>query len=111
MGNYLKQIYKISSANYQTLKETGSLTYNGKTYKYDPNNLYLIENNLTDDYVLTGGGGSKLISELSVKHASTADKATEADTATNADSATKAATADLASRVSMYSPTNTANPV
>lgn len=87
MGNYLKQIYKISSANYQTLKETGSLTYNGKTYKYDPNNLYLIENNLTDDYVLTGGGGSKLISELSVKHASTADSA---ETAAKANEASEA---------------------
>lgn len=90
MGNYLKQIYKISSANYQTLKETGSLTYNGKTYKYDPNNLYLIENNLTDDYVLTGGGGSKLISELSVKHASTASTADSAETAAKANEASEA---------------------
>lgn len=111
MGNYLKQIYKISSANYQTLKETGSLTYNGKTYKYDPNNLYLIENNLTDDYVLTGGGGSKLISELSVKHASTADKATEAESAANAETANNATNANLASHVQAFSPSNSSTPV
>lgn len=65
----LNKIFKISSTDFATLKETGQITKAGVTYKYDPDNLYLIENNLTDDYVLLGAGGSKLESELSVKKA------------------------------------------
>lgn len=65
----LNKIFKISSTDFATLKENGEITKAGVTYKYDPDNLYLIENNLTDDYVLLGGGGSKLESELSVKKA------------------------------------------
>lgn len=65
----LNKIFKISSTDFATLKEQGQITKAGVTYKYDPDNLYLIENNLTDDYVLLGGGGSKLESELSVKKA------------------------------------------
>lgn len=74
----LNKIFKISSTDFATLKETGQITKAGVTYKYDPDNLYLIENNLTDDYVLLGAGGSKLESELSVKHADTADVANDA---------------------------------
>ena len=80
----LNKIFKISSTDFATLKETGQITKAGVTYKYDPDNLYLIENNLTDDYVLLGAGGSKLESELSVKYADTANMA---DYATNASSA------------------------
>ena len=65
----LNKIFKISSTDFATLKENGEITKAGVTYKYDPDNLYLIENNLTDDYVLLGAGGSKLESELSVKKA------------------------------------------
>ena len=65
----LNKIFKISSTDFATLKKTGQITKAGVTYKYDPDNLYLIENNLTDDYVLLGAGGSKLESELSVKKA------------------------------------------
>lgn len=65
----LNKIFKISSTDFATLKENGEITKAGVTYKYDPDNLYLIENNLTDDYVLLGGGGNKLESELSVKKA------------------------------------------
>ena len=72
----LNKIFKISSTDFATLKETGQITKAGVTYKYDPDNLYLIENNLTDDYVLLGAGGSKLESELSVKKAVSADSAT-----------------------------------
>ena len=58
----LNKIFKISSTDFATLKENGEITKAGVTYKYDPDNLYL-------DYVLLGGGGSKLESELSVKKA------------------------------------------
>lgn len=71
MSEYLNKIIKINSSDYATLKSNGSITKSGVTYTYDSNNLYLIENNLTDDYVLLGGGGSKKESELSVNYAKT----------------------------------------
>lgn len=71
MSEYLNKIIKINSSDYATLKSNGSITKSGVTYTYDSNNLYLIENNLTDDYVLLGGGGSKKESELSVSYAKT----------------------------------------
>lgn len=81
----LNKIFKISSTDFATLKETGQITKAGVTYKYDPDNLYLIENNLTDDYVLLGAGGSKLESELSVKYADTANMADDATHASRAE--------------------------
>lgn len=77
----LNKIFKISSTDFATLKETGQITKAGVTYKYDPDNLYLIENNLTDDYVLLGAGGSKLESELSVKKAVSADAVIDCESA------------------------------
>ena len=71
MSEYLNKIIKINSSDYATLKSNGSITKSGVTYTYDSNNLYLIENNLTDDYVLLGGGGSKKESELSVSYSKT----------------------------------------
>lgn len=89
MSEYLNKIIKINSSDYATLKSNGSITKSGVTYTYDSNNLYLIENNLTDDYVLLGGGGSKKESELSVSYAKTSGACSgNSATATTATTAT-----------------------
>lgn len=102
MSEYLNKIIKINSSDYNTLKTNGSITKSGVTYTYDPTNLYLIENDLTDDYVLLGGGGSKLESELNVKSAKTATTATNASYATNASTASSASNLTISDLRSSY---------
>lgn len=60
----LNNIIKINGTDYNTLKNSGTLTKNGTTYTYSENDLYLIDNGLTADYVLLGNGSGKLLSEI-----------------------------------------------
>lgn len=64
----LKTIIKIAKGDYDVLVEQGSITKGGVVYTYDPDEtLYMVDDGLSDDYVVLGGGSGVLLSKFGMK--------------------------------------------
>lgn len=64
----LKNIIKIAKGDYDVLVEQGSITKGGVVYTYDPDEtLYMVDDGLSDDYVVLGGGSGVLLDKFGMR--------------------------------------------
>ena len=64
MSNYLNKIIYLTDDQYDTLKNTNSITVNNVTYQFDPDTLYITDTNLITQSPSADGTATQFITDI-----------------------------------------------